>query len=178
MDEYLDIVDESGNLTGKKELRTICHEKGLWHRTVHIYFFRYVNNELELLVHLRSKYKSSNPSRWDTRFGGHVESEQTFESAAERELLEETGLKIDLSKLLRGLQSSYDGGNNKEVTQVYYYNFKGSTSELSFDDGEVEDVKWMSINDIEKSMLTDSNIWSGNPKGLRAIEKDLNEKLK
>ena len=51
VDEYLDIVDENGILTGKKELRSICHEKGLWHRTVHIYCYRFINKELE-----RNKY--------------------------------------------------------------------------------------------------------------------------
>ena len=39
-EEYLDIVDENENLTGEKELRSVVHAKGLWHRVVHIYFFR------------------------------------------------------------------------------------------------------------------------------------------
>ena len=40
LDEYLDIVDENNNLTGKKALRSEIHSYGIWHRTVHIYLFR------------------------------------------------------------------------------------------------------------------------------------------
>ncbi len=59
MKEYSDIVDENGNLTGEKELRSVVHEKGLWHRTVYIYFYHIANGEIQSLPHLRSKIKSS-----------------------------------------------------------------------------------------------------------------------
>lgn len=32
--ELLDVLDEYGNLTGKKEDKDKIHEKGLWHREV------------------------------------------------------------------------------------------------------------------------------------------------
>ena len=72
--EYLDLVDENNNLTGEKELRSVVHSTGLWHRTVHIYFFRKINNIFEFLVHLRSKDKDLRPNCWDTRFGGHIKA--------------------------------------------------------------------------------------------------------
>ena len=35
--EYLDVVDENNNLTGKTEERNIIHEKGIWHREVAVW---------------------------------------------------------------------------------------------------------------------------------------------
>jgi 8-oxo-dGTP diphosphatase len=177
MEEYLDLIDKNGNLTGEKELRSVIHENGLWHRTVHIYFYRNNGSEIELLVHLRSKNKSSHPNCWDTRFGGHLESGQTFENAAIREVSEETGLSINIDDLLVGKKRSSDGEKNKEITQVYYYEFNDDLDKISFDDGEVQEVKWMSINDIERAIKSESN-WTSSKSGLNAIASELSEKLK
>lgn len=177
MEEYLDIVDKNGNVTGEKELRSIVHEKGLWHRTVHIYFYRTVSNEIELLVHLRSKHKSARPNCWDTRFGGHVEAGQTFEEATKREVLEETGLDIKIDDLLLGRISTYDGGTNKEVTQVYYYEFNDDLERISFDDGEVQEIKWMKISEIRKELENEPKKWTSSVKGLNETVIGLKEKL-
>lgn len=177
MEEYLDIIDQKGNLTGKKELRSIVHENGLWHRTVHVYFYRIVSNEIEFLVHLRSKNKSGHPNCWDTRFGGHLEVAQTFEQAAKREVSEETGLNIEINDLLLGRISTYDGEKNKEVTQVYYYEFNDGLEKISFDDGEVQEVKWMSIANIKKALEGEPKKWTSLIKGLNETVLDLKEKL-
>ncbi|KKQ06324.1 MAG: hypothetical protein US16_C0019G0020 [Candidatus Moranbacteria bacterium GW2011_GWE2_36_40] len=158
-EEYLDIVDENGNLTGEKELRSVCHEKGLWHNVAVAYFYRFENNKLELLVHLRSKFKEQNPSKWAMRFGGHVEAGSTKEETVVKEIREETGIKITLEELIPGMKVSYNGEDNKEIGNSYYYNFKGDLKDLTFNDGEVQEVKWMNIDAIEKSMRNDSSIW-------------------
>ena len=38
MDEYIDIADKDGKLTGKSELKSIIHQKGHYHHTAHIWF--------------------------------------------------------------------------------------------------------------------------------------------
>lgn len=177
MEEYLDIVDEQGNLTGEKELRSIVHEKGLWHRTVHIYFYRNNNSIIELLPHLRSKEKSSHPNCWDTRFGGHVLSGQTPDEGAVREIQEEVGIKIEVGDMLRGMDSSYFGGSNKELTSVYYYNFTDSLNNLSFDDGEVQKVQWMSFREIKKAINDYPEKWTSSKEGIAMIEKELLHKI-
>ena len=42
--EYLDVLDSSGNKTGKKKLRSEIHKDGDWHRAVQI-----VNYSIESL---------------------------------------------------------------------------------------------------------------------------------
>jgi len=38
MEEYLDILDEQGNVTGRSETYDSVHKLGLIHRTVHVWF--------------------------------------------------------------------------------------------------------------------------------------------
>lgn len=52
--ENLDVLDEQGNKTGEIKSRDEIHEKGLWHRTVHIWV---VNDNKDVLMQLRSPEK-------------------------------------------------------------------------------------------------------------------------
>jgi len=157
MEEYLDIVDENGNPTGEKELRSVVHEKGLWHRTVHIYFYRVKNNAIEILVHLRSAFKDLDPNKWDTRFGGHVDAGKNIEEATAREIKEEVGIELKSECLIKGEIKKYDGGNNREFCHVFYYNFLENNNILKFNDGEVQEIKWMTENEIANSMQKNSS---------------------
>ena len=59
----------SGEFTGEKETREKCHEKGLWHRAIYCFIF---NENEEVLLQRRSKYKKMWPNLWDVTVGGHV----------------------------------------------------------------------------------------------------------
>ena len=167
-EEYLDIVDENGNPTGEKELRSVVHEKGLWHRTVHIYFYRVKNNVIEILVHLRSKFKDLDPDKWDTRFGGHVDAGKNIKEATAREIKEEVGIELKPEFLIKGEIKKYDGGNNREFCYVFYYNFLENNNSLEFNDGEVQAVKWMTNSEIADSMQKNPLDWA--PKRAGFIE--------
>lgn len=170
MEELLDILDENGNLTGESQPRSIVHTTGLWHRTVHIYFYRKVNNGIELLVHHRSAYKDLNPNKWDTRFGGHLKSGDTIEQAIKNELKEEVGIEADPSKLTEGLSHKREKFPNSEFTNVYFYEFDGHTNSLTFNDGEVQAVKWMSVKDVLTSITDNPEKWSSKPEGFAEIK--------
>jgi len=175
--EYLDLVDEDNNLTGKNELRSVVHSTGLWHRTVHIYLFRKTENEIELLVHLRSKDKDLHPNCWDTRFGGHIKSGGSIEEAIKDELMEEVGLDLKQSSLIQGEVYKRDHHPNKEFTHSFYYRFDGDITTLKFNDGEVQEIKWMKAYDILDSMDKNPNIWSGGKTGLSKVLDVLESKL-
>lgn len=164
-DEYFDILNEQGELTGEKRPRGEAHSLGLWHRTVHIYVLREKEGQREFLVHLRAKSKDLNPDKWDTRFGGHLRAGETFEEAVVAELEEEIGLKVKLGELIKGPLIKRDLGNNKEFTQVYFYNFRGDAGSLKFKDGEVQEVKWMGQEDLTASMVKEPDIWTQNALG-------------
>jgi isopentenyldiphosphate isomerase len=176
-EEYLDIVDENNNPTGESRPRSEVHSQGIWHRTVHIYLFREHEDELELLVHLRSEKKDLNPGRWDTRFGGHLKAGQSIEKAVASELKDEIGLVVQAPDLIAGDVYKRDKGTNKEFTQTYYYRFNDNLNSLRFNDGEIQKVKWMTADDIERSLTDDPENWSSSPATFREIVEFLKTKI-
>jgi len=176
-EEYLDLVDENGNLTGEKELRSVCHEKGLWHRTAHIYVFRKVNEQIELLTHLRSLTKDTSPGKWASTFGGHIVSGDTLNETILSEIREEIGLNIKIEDLIVGFEKKYDGITNREYVSVFYLPCKKEEKELFFNDGEVQQVKWRSFDEITEAMSNDSEKWSTKLDNLQLIKKDLLSKI-
>ena len=167
--EYLDIVDEDNKPTGEKRLRSEVHALGLWHRTVHAYFYREMGNSVQFLVHLRAKTKDLHPNAWDTRFGGHLKSGESLEDAVKHEVHEETGLELGPSELLSGKTYKRDHSLNREFTHVYYYHYQKETNTLHFNDGEVQTAEWMSIDDIRNSIQKGPKKWSAGLKGFEEV---------
>ncbi len=157
--EYLDTTDLHGNLLGKKKTREEIHSEGDWHNVVHIYIFCKKNDETNVLVHLRSKTKDLSPNKWDTRFGGHVKAGETIEETVIKELSEELGINVSISNLIKGTTYHWDTMPNREVVHVFFYDYQDEISKLAFDDGEVQEIKWMSIKEIKTSMTTTPQHW-------------------
>ncbi len=59
MDELLDILDTDGNPTGTTAMKSKAHRIGLFHATVHIWFY---TSEGELLLQQRGKNKGTHPA--------------------------------------------------------------------------------------------------------------------
>lgn len=167
-DEYLDTVNEDNIPIGNKCLRSAAHSEGLWHRVVRIYFFK-ISDEIEFLVHLRSKTKDLSPNKWDTRFGGHLKAGESIEETVRGELHDEVGLTLEPSNLIRGEIYKNNKYPNREFVNVFYYKFDGKVSLLKFNDGEVQEVKWMKSSQILKSMMEKPEIWSGGKDGFIEI---------
>jgi len=174
-EEYFDIVDEDNKKTGEVKSRSQAHSTGLWHRTVHIYYFRKENNKYFFLVHLRSKTKDLHPNCWDTRFGGHVKAGETIENALIDEIKEEIGLSLQYSDFIKGLVGKSEHYSNNEFIYVFFYKGLKDTGSLKFEDGEVQKVKWMDENEIIKSMRTEPEEWSGNVESFIIISQALKE---
>jgi len=177
-EEFLDIVDENNNLTGKSALRSKIHAEGFWHRTVHIYLFRKNNNEIEFLVHLRSPLKDMHPDRWATSFGGHIKSGATLEEGVKSELGEEIGLDVDYHRLIEGEWRKSDKSPNCEFIKIYFLEYVGNISDLKFNDGEVQEVKWMSFQKIIDSMQLSPEDWEGKGTSFTELYDYLVEKIK
>lgn len=94
--EMFDICNDDGSDAGYSECRSVVHEKGLWHRTVHIWV---VNIEEMLLLQKRSLQKDVYPGYWDISCAGHIDAGEENLSAAIRELSEELGLYVNKNDL-------------------------------------------------------------------------------
>lgn len=75
---------------------------------------------------------------------------------------EEIGVKVKLGELIKGPLIKRDLGNNKEFTQIYFYNFRGDAGSLKFIDGEVQEVKWTGQEELVDSMVREPDIWTKN----------------
>ncbi|MFA6973415.1 MAG: NUDIX domain-containing protein [Parcubacteria group bacterium] len=168
-EEFLDIVSENNELTGESAPRSKVHAEGLWHRTVHVYLFRKNNDDIDFLIHLRSPLKEHNPNKLATSFGGHIKAGETLEQGTKAELQEEIGLEIDYEKLLGGYWRKRDNPDNREQNVIYYLEFNGALEDLQFNDGEVQEVKWMSVEEVKNSMRKNPKAWAGKIDGF--IEK-------
>lgn len=95
--EYLEVVDEDNRIIGIADRQEI-HEKGLRHRSVHIFIF---NTRGDLYLQKRSPSKDQYPEHWDTSAAGHTDPGESPLEAAQRELMEELGLVVELTEVLK-----------------------------------------------------------------------------
>jgi 16S rRNA (adenine1518-N6/adenine1519-N6)-dimethyltransferase len=90
--EIFDVVDENDRVIGQRT-RGEVHRENLRHRAVHIFVF---NKRGELFLQKRSRWKDRHPGVWDSSAAGHVNSGDTYDATAPRELAEELGVSATL----------------------------------------------------------------------------------
>ena len=138
--QYLNVVDEEGNIIGT-ETREKIHQEGLLHREIHVWLY---TPEGKVIFQHRGKHKDTFPDLLDASVGGHVEIGDTYESTALKELQEETGLQTDvrhLTFLQMYRSNSYDevtGKRNNALRAVFAYKFEGTLADLKIETGKSE----------------------------------------
>lgn len=88
MDEIFDEVNKDDQVIGQRP-RPEIHRLQLLHRAVHILVF---NDQGQLFLQKRSELKDCFPGKWDSSASGHLDSGETYDHCAVRELEEEIGL--------------------------------------------------------------------------------------
>ena len=146
MTEFLDIVDEKGQPTGKTVSRGEAHREGIRHRTAHVWIVRRAGQTgrsergYEILLQKRSEEKESFPGMFDTSSAGHIPAGEEPISSALRELEEELGIAAAPEDLVLI-------GDN-EVTSVYLYSRPVDTDSLRLQESEVSEVRWFDLEDV------------------------------
>ena len=90
-EEIFDVVDDRDRIIGKQTRREV-HRRGLKHRAVHVLVF---NPRGEIFLQKRSFKKDTFPGAWDSSASGHLDSGETYDACAVREVREEIGLFLD-----------------------------------------------------------------------------------
>lgn len=151
-EEYIDIVTESGEPTGKIALKEEAHRSGWYHNTIHLWLYTIKG---EILLQQRSHKKSIYPLLWDVSAAGHVDAGESIESAAIRETYEELGLKLKKSQLTKiGIHkhfSLYNDGAIKdyEFHHVFLAELTQDISTLIPQPEEVEALKLVSLSEFK-----------------------------
>ncbi len=154
MDELLDILTPSGERTGITEMKTEAHRKGLFHPTVHIWF--YTKNGT-LLLQKRGKNKNIHPALWDVSVAGHIGAGEDILDAAVREIKEEIGLELPKGKLKNiGLFKSVQHHGKELIDREFHHTFLAELTvdlnHLTKQQSEVEDLKLWPITMFEQQL--------------------------
>lgn len=139
--ELWDIYDRDRINTGKTMKRGDPFAEGEYRMVVHVCIF---NSRDEMLIQQRQPFKEGWPGMWDVTIGGSAIAGESSHAAAERELFEEIGYKIDLNHIRPHLTV------NCEIGFDDYYLVENEVDigilKLQFE--EVQKVKWASRNEI------------------------------
>ena len=154
--EFLDIVDESGQPTGKTVSRRDAHEYGILHRTAHVWVVREQNEHTEVLLQKRSEEKESYPGMYDTSSAGHIPAGEEPLPSALRELSEELGIAASPDQLHYAgtfrvrYEKVFHGSlfRDNEVTQVYVYSEPVEIESLQLQESEVSEVRWFNLESV------------------------------
>lgn len=142
--EIIDIYDKHRQKTGKTIQRINISEqqKGEYRLVVHVCIF---NSAGEMLIQQRQPFKRIFPDKWDITAGGAVMSGETSERAGERELFEETGLKVSLKEIHPSASLNfYDGFNDFYLVEKDDIDIEN----LHLQYEEVKAVKWATKQQI------------------------------
>ena len=139
--ELWDVYNVERIKTVKTMVRGSEFHKGDYHLVVHACIF---NTKGEMLIQQRQPFKAGWPNMWDITVGGSATKGDTSQTAIERELYEEIGLKIDLQSVRPQLTINFDVG----FDDVYLIEKDVDISNMNLQYEEVQQVKWATIDEI------------------------------
>lgn len=159
MDEFLDILTDEGNSTREVRLKSEAHQLGLFHATVHIWF--YTDNG-QILMQKRGAQKETFPNHWDVSVAGHIHAGESIEEAVIREVHEEIGLIVDAKQLqeikIRKNQIIHANGiRDNEFQHVFISKLHTEINELKMQAEEVADLRLFTMDTITDSLAGHSS---------------------
>jgi len=143
--EILDIVDLNDNVVGYATKEDV-YNKLLCHRVVYILIF---NEQGEMALQLRSLKVLFCPRHWSTAVGGHVQCGETFKEAAEREYLEELGVRSKIEFFSKDL---YQVPNRPDkIITTFKTQFNGPFKTDSAEVERIDFFNWDKIKEMIKN---------------------------
>lgn len=181
--ELFDIVDEEGNPTGQTIERRIAHEKGIRHRTAHIWVVREIDGKKQVLLQKRAMTKDSFPGRYDTSSAGHIQAgDEPLESAC-RELHEELGIlagpetlqfagsfRVQYEKEFHGKMF-----RDNEIAFVYVYQEAIAIDDIVLQKEELDAVEWFDLEETLAECRKHNQKFCVPVKGLETAKEYLEE---
>lgn len=143
--ELIDIVDENGNFTGEVMDKEEAHDKNLLHNEVAVFI---INDNKQVLLQKRSANKRFNPNKW-ALCAGHVDTRESLENAALRELNEEVGINISINDLKPFAEREFTiRDSNSHITYFYYIKSNLNENDFVIQKEELSEVKWFDLDKV------------------------------
>ena len=144
--------DEQIGLMPKME----AHEKAVLHRAFSVFV---LNDKNEIMLQQRASHKYHSPLLWTNTCCSHQRDGETNIQAGSRRLFEEMGFETGLKELFHFIyKAPFDNGlteHELDHVMIGYYN-----DEPKINPDEVENWKWMSIEDVAKDIQLQPEIYT------------------
>ncbi len=152
MDELIDIVNLKGEPTGNSCMKSVAHQNGILHASVHIWFYTV---DQQVLIQKRSSQKNIFPNLWDVSVAGHIASLEKPITSAIREIKEEIGLSVSEKEMTylgtwKEKHNHQNGLTDNEIHHIYTAKLNIDICLLKPQKEEVSDLKLIPINSFEK----------------------------
>ena len=159
--ELIDIRDEEGRPTGHIKDREEIHRDGDLHATSHVWIVNNEKDSCRILLQKRSKDKDAYPGCYDISSAGHIPAGEDYLPSALRELKEELGIEAEAGDLISIGQVRYHFTRefhgkifyNYEISRVYIYQKPVEIADLTLQEEEVEEVRWMDLEECMERVL-------------------------
>jgi isopentenyl-diphosphate delta-isomerase len=144
--------DEQIGLMPKLE----AHEKAVLHRAFSVFV---LNSKNEIMLQQRAHHKYHSPLLWTNTCCSHQREGETNIEAGSRRLFEEMGFKTDLKELFHFIyKAPFDNGLTEHELDHVMIGYYEEKPEINPE--EVEDWKWMDIEEVKSDMLVRPEIYT------------------
>lgn len=144
--------DEQIGLMPKLE----AHEKAILHRAFSVFI---LNNKNEIMLQQRAHQKYHSPLLWTNTCCSHQREGESNLEAGSRRLFEEMGFRTELKELFHFIyKAPFDNGlteHELDHVMIGYYN---DSPAINLE--EVEDWKWMMIEDVKDDIEKHPEIYT------------------
>lgn len=144
--------DEQIGLMPKME----AHEKAVLHRAFSVFV---LNEKNEIMLQQRAQHKYHSPLLWTNTCCSHQRDGETNLQAGNRRLQEEMGFETELKELFHFIyKAPFDNGlteHELDHVMIGYYN-----GEPKINPEEVENWKWMGIEEVQKDMQSHPEVYT------------------
>ncbi len=155
MEEKVILVNENDEQIGLME-KIEAHEKALLHRAFSVFVY---NEKGEVMLQQRALSKYHSPGLWTNTCCSHQREGESNIDAGKRRLMEEMGFTTDLEETISFIyKAPFDNGLSEHE---YDYILIGKyNDEPNVNPDEVAAWKWMSLEDIQKDLKENPEIYT------------------
>ena len=154
-EEHVILVNEKDQEIGLMP-KLEAHQKAVLHRAFSVFIF---NSENELMLQQRASDKYHSPNLWTNTCCSHQRSGESNIQAGTRRLYEEMGFTTPLTEITSFIyKAPFDNGlteHELDHIMVGYYN-----EDPVINSHEVEDWKWMKIEDVKKDISLNPDLYT------------------
>lgn len=137
--EIFDVINENDEVIGQASRWQCHHDKNLIQRAIGVIV---VDQNKKIFIQKRSQTKDKYASYWNLSAAGHVESGNSYEQTAVKELEEEVGIKVKIKDLIEIGKFLQRAKTETEMFKVFLVRNNGP---FKLNKKEVELGQWIDL---------------------------------